>query len=175
MKTCEENDHRSPENWQLAKKVVEHVGLHGMSGEETDEDPGTTPRKREKRFLVRPVKWMNPELQRLFKTIDTYENAIDREGFSSSSRGPVPYVRVSTTCYRPVPRLVKIAEMPRNYYDDTWYQGKNDGEQKSLKAHQDSTIPSLVSAIDNQLPVLRDLIYLTFRQDPYTTPSATAP
>ena len=65
-----------------------------MSSEETDDSSNTVNtvnRLREKRLLVRSVRWLNSDIHRLFEIIDTYETALDDRGFYST-RGPVPYV-----------------------------------------------------------------------------------
>lgn len=125
-----------------------------MSGEETDDSSNTVNtvnRLWEKRLLVRSARWLNSDIRRLFEIIDTYETALDDRGFYST-RGPVPYVRVKgppEQC-RVIPRGTKIAGLPRNWYDDSWYRTQNEGEQILLGAIEGCALPILVSPIGDQ-------------------------
>lgn len=123
-----------------------------MSGEETDDD--TTKKHkhvRDKRLMVKPVRWISPDIQQLFRTIDTYEHAVGHEGLSArGTRGPVPLPRFYAPpgMYRPDPPRRMITKLARNVYSDSWYRAQNEGEQLLMDAMPAMTIPSIVSLID---------------------------
>ena len=170
LKICQENNHRDPHNWSLAQELIDSVGNEGMSGEETDSAPNMSKRIRDKRFIVNPVKWMNPELRDLFRTIDTYEHAITAAGFSKrSTRGPISLERVDAPegAYRAIPTRNKISGLARNYYDNSWYQTQNQGEQMSLNADPIKALPSLVCSISYPSAQLYHLNCFTSHQRPY--------
>lgn len=136
---AEENTHGGPSAWKEAREAVDAVGVDGMSGEETDGEVST----REKQLIRVPVRWINPELTRLFHAMDTWKAAVDDEGFKA--RGNRPFIRPSKS-KEPATGTVRKG-LPRNWYDDSWYRSQSDAKKVLLGAAAQRKIPALVSLI----------------------------
>jgi hypothetical protein len=109
-----------------------------MSGEETDGEPSG----REKQLVNVPVQWVSTDLSGLFHTVDTWRSAVADESFMRP-RGNRPFNRLD----KPKKAIAgKVTNgLPRNWYDDTWYQGRSDAEKLIINAANPRLIPTLVS------------------------------
>ena len=108
-----------------------------MSGEETDGESS----RREKQLARVPVRWINPELTRLFHVMDTWKLALADEGFAST-RGNRPFARSSTAKESVTGHVTKA--LPRNWYDDMWYRSQSDAQRLILNTAPVRPILTLV-------------------------------
>lgn len=150
-------------NWKAAREAIDAVGADGMSGEETDDEVSG----RQKELARVPVRWINPELTRLFHTVDSWKAAIADEGFVST-RGNRPFARSSTIKEPAMGTVTK--RLPRNWYDNYWYMSQTDPQKRLLNATSSRIIPTLVRAIlhnSTDVPSLN----LTLQQPRPTAPA----
>lgn len=154
LQVCDDNNHRDSQNWSGARDAVAAVGLRGMSGDETDACTG-----RIKDTVRIRVPWLNQALAATFHTIDTYSKAIDYESFRTpasmnkyqkqiSPRGN-PGLRCSTRDASdreglPTHKLA-VYGLPRNWYDDAWYNGLSQPQRRIVNAAPVRPLPILVS------------------------------
>ena len=65
-KIASRNRSRDPEKWDAVHKIIDTLGVEGMSGDETDCPPAAKPKAL--RRLELP--WINPGISRLFQSVD---------------------------------------------------------------------------------------------------------
>lgn len=85
--------------------------------------------------IVEPV-WRSEEVRVWFRAFDALNTAFRfRDGYPKRGNWPTYRVQTSTprkdTTHRLVPHL------PRNFYDDTWFQGLSDMERRRLDAQDE--------------------------------------
>lgn len=144
LQICAENMHRDREQWGATQKVINAVGADGMSGEETDE-----PQPRIAKSLSRvPAAWISSELPSLFAVVDTYREAFRDELFVNDTRGNKPLPR-SGRSKEPTNKIPFVKGLPRNYYDNRWFQAKGEGGQEHVTQNKKKRdLPILVSLVE---------------------------
>ena len=136
----QENHFHDPENWDAISRIIDHLSIEGMSGDETDTPTGVYPK------TVRQVEilWISPCILQLFQAVNSYEPAL-QEGNMHSCLGntllPCHYEPcMKNTLSRPIPNL------PHNWYSDAWFRGLFSGQHVALSALADGKLPTLVIA-----------------------------
>ncbi|KAI9455309.1 hypothetical protein HD554DRAFT_2178513 [Boletus coccyginus] len=132
-----ENRSRDPETWDAIHKIIIQLDVEGMSGDETDSSPKFTPKVL--RRLELP--WINPAVSQLFRAVESYESALRQENMTeqigNSSLERRWEVARKDTKSRPV------AGLPRNWYNDSWFQALTTGARSMLASSKDVSIPIL--------------------------------
>ena len=130
----------NPENWDAISRIIDCLGVEGMSGDETDTPTEVYPK------IVRQVEilWISPHISQLFQAVNSYEPAL-QEGNMCSRLGNAPLPHhyepcMKNTLSRPIPNL------PCNWYSDTWFRGLFAGQRVALLVLADGELPTLVSA-----------------------------
>ncbi|KAF9236805.1 hypothetical protein BU15DRAFT_63733 [Melanogaster broomeanus] len=75
QKIVMQNRSRDPEKWDAIHKIIDRLGVEGMSGDETDSPPFSRP----KVLQCLELPWINPGISCLFKSMETYESALRTE------------------------------------------------------------------------------------------------
>jgi hypothetical protein len=112
-----------------------------MSGDETETEasPGVTKTVRRSR-----VPWINPEISELLHAVDSYNFAATLESLSAP-KGNKMLTRLFES-RKDDKRSHPVANLPRNFYDNGWYQARTKTEKCCLGAEtKDIPIPKLVS------------------------------
>lgn len=139
QKIVSQNRARDPERWDSIHKMIGRLGVEGMSGDESDSPPVSKPKTLRRIELP----WIDLSISHLFKSLETYESAVRQEnmleqiGNSSLKR--------HWEAGRKELRSTPVPGLPRNWYDDLWFQGLTTGARSMLSARKDVDIPSLVS------------------------------
>ena len=70
-----ENRSRDPETWDSIRRIIDHLDIEGISGDETDTPPGAQPKV--VRCMALP--WLNPVISELFDCVESYNSALHEE------------------------------------------------------------------------------------------------
>ena len=138
-KIASRNRSRDPEKWDAVHKIIDTLGVEGMSGDETDCPPAAKPKAL--RRLELP--WINPGISHLFQSVETYESAhrmenmLEQVGNSS--------LKCCWEAGRKKGKSTPIPGLPHNWYNDDWFKGLTAGARLMLSVRKDIAIPSLVS------------------------------
>ncbi|KAF9232692.1 hypothetical protein BU15DRAFT_80961 [Melanogaster broomeanus] len=137
MKIAEQNRSRDPAKWDTIRTIIECLDLEGMSGDETDSTSGVKPK------VVRRVElpWISSAISTLFNSVESYESALREEnmlekiGNSSLER--------HFEARRKNGKATAVPGLPRNWYNDNWFQGLTHGAHSMLSACKDVPVPTL--------------------------------
>ncbi|KAI9573727.1 hypothetical protein HD554DRAFT_2035461 [Boletus coccyginus] len=135
------NHSQDPETWDAIRKIIDKLGVEGMSGDETDCPPASKPRV----LWCLELPWINPAIFRLFLSVETYESAHRIENMLEQV-GNLLLKR----CWEAGRKEVKstpIPELPRNWYDDDWFKGLAAGAHSVLSVRKYIAIPSLEQSL----------------------------
>ncbi|KAF9231790.1 hypothetical protein BU15DRAFT_21090, partial [Melanogaster broomeanus] len=127
-----------PDTWDSIRRIVDRLDIEGISGDETDTEPGAQPK------VVRRVAlpWLSPVISELFDCVESYNTALHEErmtvhtGNSSLQRIFEPR--------RTDMKAVALDRLPRNWYDEEWYKARSASGRAMLSVRKDVPIPTLV-------------------------------
>ncbi|KAF8550594.1 hypothetical protein OG21DRAFT_1525019 [Imleria badia] len=136
-KIVSRNHFRDPMVWDATGKIITRLDVEGMSGDETDSPHGFNPKVL--RCLEFP--WINPTISHLFKALESYEPALRLENMMEQI-GNSPLERCWEAARKDIKSRV-VAGLPRNWYDDSWFQGLSAGAHSVLTSRRDVGIPTL--------------------------------
>ncbi|KAG6372577.1 hypothetical protein JVT61DRAFT_7690 [Boletus reticuloceps] len=134
---AQQNRFRKPETWEEVSKVIDRLGVEGMSGDETDSPPGVYPK------AVRRIEtpWINSRISQLLQAVDSYESSL-REENMLSPLGNAPFLRHYESRTKNM-RAKAIHSLPKNWYDELWFRGLSSGERDFLFVVADVELPAL--------------------------------
>lgn len=122
----------NPELWAAIAKISLRLGPDGVSSDETDNGIGMKTTKR-----VRKA-WLSQDISDIWRVVEAYHQerteGENRRGNKQLSRNPV-------SSRQSFHMLVK--GLPRNYYDDIWYQSRTPAEMKALRAQPPEALPDV--------------------------------
>ena len=139
VRIVNENSHRDTEIWNRIKEIVRDLGVPGMSEDETETEASLDVPKTVRRSRV---PWINPEISNILHAVDSYNLAAIKESLSVP-KGNQMLNRLIESRHEKTSRAV--ANLPRNFYDDGWFQARTQTEKCLLGAGMDVPIPKLVS------------------------------
>ena len=117
------------DGWRALKGIVERAGPGAMSSEESGEDSVT--------LLVTNKAWRSQRLVRAFRFVD--ENCAQRTKYGAplpgQQRRPRVYVQILSAS-------LPVGSLPRNFYDNTWYNCTNESTVRALHPDADVTFPA---------------------------------
>lgn len=108
--------------WELLFAMVETLGSDGHSSDESDDED-------KKAVLIKD--WRSAEVGELLRFID--ENRTTTNSYGTTLPGTLPSVRVRGN-YGPISSKTAVAHLPRNFYDDAWYNTLTHIEKVQLGA-----------------------------------------
>ncbi len=121
------------------KKVWDRIPPEACSGDEEISTPDG-----ELTMIIEPS-WRSEEVRLWFRAFDALNTAFRfRDGYPK--RGNWPKYRIQTNASRKDTTHRLIPHLPRNFYDDTWFQALNDMDRQRLDAQEELnlTFPSEV-------------------------------
>jgi hypothetical protein len=140
----QENFHRDPENWEQIKKIICDLGVPGMSGDETEMDVSSNISPNVRKTVRRSrIPWISSEISDLLHIVDSYDLAAKIESMALP-RGNTMLTRL-TDSRRDDKSSRAVGHLPRNFYDDGWYQAQTAIAKHHLNVEDDIPIPKLVS------------------------------
>lgn len=144
-KTIIERHKEESPQWADALVTLNLLGAAGMSSDETDtEARGAQEPKRVRRVTL---PWVNPAISQLCHAVDTYVDD-PMGGFpglnAQNKRGNKPLPRIYTATRTNTSRRPKL-NLPRNFYNQAWWQQLKPYQQNAMCADEDRPIPHLVS------------------------------
>ena len=113
-----------------------------MSGEDTN-DEDIQDSTKEKALIHVPVCWINPQLTEMFHAIDTWKTFEQQELLAG---GDLCRKRPLKRNCQDKPAVVGtvMRKLPRNWYEDTWFESLPAGQQGKLDVMPFHPIPTLV-------------------------------
>ncbi|KIK73067.1 hypothetical protein PAXRUDRAFT_21266 [Paxillus rubicundulus Ve08.2h10] len=136
IKIAVQNRSQDPEKWDVIQMITQWLDVEGMSGDETDYILGT---KKVVRRIELP--WISPVISNLFKSIESYQSAF-QEGNMLEKVGNTS-LEHRWEAGRKVRKAAAIPGLPRNWYNDKWFQGLSPSAHLMLSVSKDVQVPSL--------------------------------
>ncbi|KAJ3575930.1 hypothetical protein NP233_g770 [Leucocoprinus birnbaumii] len=135
----EKRRRENEEIWSSLEVVVQKLGVHGMSEDETDCE-GSPGRPKEVRRLR--TNWRNVEITALMDYIDvTGDGRLKGAGNASYYRHKSTHSRVSASPSDPTKGVPR--GLPENYYDMTWCNALSEGEVIAMRFKKEIPLPSI--------------------------------
>jgi len=107
--------------WEILFNLVERLGKNGQSSDESDGEM----------HIVRVKDWWSAEVQRLLEFIDSNRSTVTILG--TQRPGTRPHCHTQSQL---APRSMcgAVPGLPKNFYNQTWYQSLRSEQRKKLKA-----------------------------------------
>ena len=124
------------------------IGTDAMSGEDTDDEDVQGSAIEQKELVRVPVRWLNPGIVEMLHTVDTWKQLeLDEKlGDDDDQRGPRPLKRKrGEDKSGPIGPVTK--NIPKNWYNDLWFNSLPAGHQAKYQARRNRDIPTPVRSI----------------------------
>lgn len=121
---------RQKEAWQALYTMLNTLGVDGNSSDETDDETHT----------VKIREWRSAEVMTLLRYID--ENRKRTNGYGNPLPGARPRLRTRPR-YPLTSRREAMACLPRNFYNDAWYDSLTEIEQVQLGVGEPVELPKV--------------------------------
>ncbi|KAG2352804.1 hypothetical protein BDR07DRAFT_1497591 [Suillus spraguei] len=123
--------------WDTIGRIINRLDVNGVSGDETDTPIGATPK------VVRRVglPWLNPDVTQLLHAVESYAAATHEENMTIPiGNSSLPRVLEPK---RTAQNSIAIQRLPRNWYNDNWYQANSTSARALLGARKSLILPTL--------------------------------
>ena len=119
------------ESWSFLHRLMTTLGRDGMSSDETEVEDQHGYRRPYKKCRVKRRAWRSKQLEPYMKMVDRECNR--KNVYGNDRPGNRPHVRVRPA--RKVSQRRNIPPyLPRNFYDDDWYDGLTAMQKRELAA-----------------------------------------
>jgi len=119
----------NPAFWDSVEILLESLGGDGMSSDESESE-GTVKKTRRVR-----KGWISPEVSQVWQMVERYHNRIKPK----NKRGNMGLERDFAHHHTSIHRIV--AGLPKNYYDNLWWQSLSASEQANLDPQPPKALP----------------------------------
>jgi hypothetical protein len=122
----------NPDLWAAIARISLRLGTDGVSSDETDEDIGVKSVRRIRKG------WLSQDISNVWRVVEAYHQERTK---GENRRGNKPLLRDPVSLHNSFHLPVK--GLPRNYYDDIWYQSLTPSELRALHARASDVLPDV--------------------------------
>lgn len=130
LQTCQSALQGGNDIWELLALLVDTLGYDGNSSDETDGQ----------QHVIRIKEWRSVEIRTLLDFID--KNRTMTNAYGNRLLGTQPHLRIHRS-YGPLSTHSAVAALPRNFYDNAWYDSLTAAARENLAAREFMELPMI--------------------------------